>query len=338
MHFTYLASLQLVSLNILEKYQIDAQEVFNRAGVDMALMKTEDGRYSLDEVYSLWSEMEKAIDDPSFPLVTANCWHPTYLGTLGHALLMSSSLRTTLERFVRFTQMVSDIPYGTLEEDKFNETLYFRVTPRDVLPRLASQTYSVLAFVISILRVNYQRKLIPTSVRSSYSRPACYDLFDTFFGLPVEFDAPVCEIGFSYVDVDYKLPSINPRLIELCDKEMTDYLLKRPFLSTKARVRYSIVHLLPSGELKIEQLANDLHLSVRTLQRLLRDEKTSFTDLLAEVRQDIAKTYLKNRSVSVNEIAFLLGFSEQSSFSAAFKRWTGLSPRTFRERQIGKKL
>ena len=92
-----------------------------------------------------------------------------------------------------------------------------------------------------------------------------------------------------------------------------------------------IVERLPDGPPSQQQIAEALHVSNRTLQRRLKDEGTSFMDLLQDTRLQLAQKYLQQRSRSVVETAYMLGFSEPSTFSRAFKRWTGVAPADYRD-------
>jgi AraC-like DNA-binding protein len=100
----------------------------------------------------------------------------------------------------------------------------------------------------------------------------------------------------------------------------------------EARVRRAIIDALPSGAPREAQIARSLHMGARTLQRKLHERGTSFSRLLEQVRRELAAQYVADARVPVIEISYLLGFSEPSAFSRAFKRWTGASPAVFRER------
>ena len=95
-------------------------------------------------------------------------------------------------------------------------------------------------------------------------------------------------------------------------------------------VRRALSQLLSTGDVKIKHVADTLGIHPRTLQRRLKDAESSFQDILETLRQDMAKHYLKDATVSLGEVAFLLGYHEQSSFNRAFKEWTGTSPSNFR--------
>jgi AraC-like DNA-binding protein len=97
-----------------------------------------------------------------------------------------------------------------------------------------------------------------------------------------------------------------------------------------AAMTKAIVHLMPTGTIGIDAVAGQLNVSRRTMQRRLSDRKTNFQQLLQEVRADMAVRYLADKRLAVTEIAFLLGYADQASFSAAFKSWYGKSPSDYR--------
>ena len=92
------------------------------------------------------------------------------------------------------------------------------------------------------------------------------------------------------------------------------------------KVERAIAELLPSGDISDDKVADALFMSTRTLQRRLSEEGLTYKQLLESVRHTLAGQYIRDEKLSLNEISYLLGFSEQSSFSRAFKRWTGTSP------------
>jgi AraC-like DNA-binding protein len=99
-----------------------------------------------------------------------------------------------------------------------------------------------------------------------------------------------------------------------------------------ASLRQSIVRLLPQGDMSIDKVAGELNVSRRTLQRRLSDRDTQFLQVLKEIRADLSVRYLGDERLGIAEIAFLLGYSDQGSFSSAFKIWHGQSPRDYRLR------
>ena len=331
MYLTKLASIQLVPWNILEEYNQDPLDVFTKVQLDPGLMYEHGARYPLAKIADLWREMERVIKDPCFGLAAARGWHPSNFGTLGYALLMSTSLRTTLERLIRFHRVISDASFGELTEQQDAGRLVFNLLYKDEEQYSAAREDAALAWIMSVLRVNFQRPLSPVSVSFTHSCPDCSGKYYEFFQSPIHFDAPRCCIELSLHDVDKILPSGNKDLAEFSDQAMTQYLSAKTSDALIARVVKIIVEHLPSGNATIDNVATELFLSTRKLQRLLREKETSFIALLNETRKDIAKQYVRDKDMDLTEISFLLGFSEQSTFSRSFKRWTGKSPSSYRK-------
>ena len=97
------------------------------------------------------------------------------------------------------------------------------------------------------------------------------------------------------------------------------------------KVRACLEAQLPNGEPSAERIAQSLHLSLRSLQRHLAEEGSSYEQLLSDTRQALALVHMRDPRCSISEIAYLLGFADTSSFSRAFKRWTGQAPSQYRE-------
>jgi len=112
---------------------------------------------------------------------------------------------------------------------------------------------------------------------------------------------------------------------------MIEYLAQLNHDRITEKVKAVIIDQLPSGNVTDENVARALYMSSRKLQRQLQSDGTTFNALLNEIRQDLAQKYLREQDTSMTEIAFLLGFSESSAFSRAFKRWMGVTPTQYRK-------
>jgi len=331
MYLTKLASIHLVNWNMLEKYNQDPHEVFKKAHLDPSLMYQRGARYPLDKVAVLWTEMAKVIKDPCFGLSAATSWHPSNFGTLGYALLMSTSLRTTLERLIRFHRVISDARFGELRENSSDETLQFTLTNFDEKHYSAAREDAALAWILSVLRVNFQRSLSPVSISVTHGTPSCSGKYYEFFQSPVNFNSQNGGITLSVKDADKILPSGDKDMVEFKEQAMAQYLSAKESDSLIPRVTKLIVEHLPSGNATIENIASDLFVSTRKLQRQLQEKGTSFLSLLKETRKNIAIEYIRDKDMDLTEIAFLLGYAEQSTFSRSFKKWTGKPPSKFRK-------
>jgi AraC-like DNA-binding protein len=330
MNLTKLASVQLVLWNICKKYNQDPEAIFRAAQLDPDLMYQPGARYSLEKVALLWDEVARRIKDPCFGLAAATNWHPTHFGTLGYALLMSQSLRITLDRLLRFHRVLSEARFGKVHEDRDKGTLVFTLTYRDEKPYPQGREDAALAWIMSTLRINFQHSLTPASVCFTHSRPACAGKYYEFFQGPITFNAPAGSLALPLNLVDVLLPGANEELAEFNDQAMSRYLALLNDDTWATRVRKLIMEHLPSGAITVEKAASELNISTRKLQRLLKQEGTTFLALLKETRMKLAKEYVHTETMDLTEIAFLLGFSELSTFSRSFKRWTGQSPIQYR--------
>lgn len=331
MHLTRLASVQLMLWNMLEKYNQDPAAVFKKVGLDIGRMYQPGARYHLDKIAALWEEMDRRIPDPCFGLTAATNWHPSHFGTLGYAMLMSSSLRITLERLIRFHRVISDARFGKLHEDQDKGTLVFTLVYEDEKPYQQPREDAALALIMSALRVNFQQKLAPVSVTFTHNCTDCAGKYYKFFQSPITFDAPASSLALSLDVVDLVLSSGNEELAAFNDQVMTQYLATLNKDTLVKRIKTIIVEHLPSGDATVENAASELSLSTRKLQRLLQQEGTTFISLLNETRMEIAKQYVQDKKMDLTEVAFLLGFAELSTFSRSFKRWTGKSPIQYRK-------
>ncbi len=127
------------------------------------------------------------------------------------------------------------------------------------------------------------------------------------------------------------LPYAHPELARVNDKVVMEYLARIDKDSITLKVRSHIIDHLPNGAPRQENIAESLNMSLRKLQRKLQDEDTNYKELLEDTRRSLAQTYIKQNNRSIGEITYLLGFSEPSNFTRAFKRWTGRTPANYRE-------
>ena len=111
---------------------------------------------------------------------------------------------------------------------------------------------------------------------------------------------------------------------------IVEYLRRHQSANVSMVVRSKLTEQLPSGRATQGSIASAVHMSTRSLQRRLREEGTSYRELLEETRRELATQYMRQSNLSVNEITYLLGFSEPANFTRAFRRWTGRSPTQYR--------
>jgi AraC-like DNA-binding protein len=186
--------------------------------------------------------------------------------------------------------------------------------------------------VLRLCRVLTGQNLVPQYFSIAHHRSEGISEMARFVGTKVEFAADKDEFA---LNIDAReLPLIhadtylNDLLLKYCEAALAG---RRGDVSElRTRVENAISSLLPHGRVLVEDVARSLGMSERTLARRLSDEGLNFTEILQQLRRDLAVRYLDDRKLHVSKIAWLLGFHEVSAFTHAFKRWTGKTPRELR--------
>lgn len=318
-----------LTCKVLKSCGIDPEPLLQAQNIDPASIGDPNARISKKAINAAWNTAESFISEPGFGLRAADYLHPSHLGALGYAWLASTSLRTALNRVSRYVHFVADDIEVDLDEsaDLFTVT----VAESGKSDRSAWASDSSLAILVALCRMNYGDRLTPVSVEFHHGTPEDTGAYFGYFRCPVLFGRDADRINLPLEAVDEKLPSANPQLAQLSDQVMIQTLGRLSKERIVPRVKSIIIDLLPSGNVSDEQVAAELNMSTRALQRKLNRKETTFKQLLTEVRQELADKYIRNNQLSLTEISFMLGFSEVSSFSRAFKRWTGESPSEYRD-------
>lgn len=180
---------------------------------------------------------------------------------------------------------------------------------------------------------NFQSIRFPLAAEFAYPEPTYAAEYERVFKAPIRFGA---KRNALLIDPRFALLRQPPadRYVFGTLSRRADELLKNldSALTTRAKVERALMPILHTGNANMDATAAKLGLGRRTLLRRLKDEGTTFACVLDELRRTLALSYLAERKCSVNETAYLVGFSDPAAFSRAFKRWTGVSPRTARDR------
>jgi len=325
---TVLASTVGLMWKVIESYGLDPEPYFRKARIDPRLINDPQARFNLAQIDETYRELYEKVNDPCMGLKVASHWHPSNLASLGYAWLASSTLYTALNRLSRYVRIINDALAVKLDE--VGDNLVITITSDDREMPAYYQDDASSAILMSMCRVNYGMELNPISVSFKHAGSACSGEYYSFFRCPVEFGAESNQIVLPLDAVNKPLTSSNPQLAQINDQVMINYLARLDKDDIVQRVKVAIIDQLPSGNVTEDTVAEVIFISKRSLQRKLNEKGTTFKTILTDVRQDLALKYIHDRKLTLTEISFMLGFSEMSSFSRAFKRWTGESPKEFR--------
>ncbi|HJT50565.1 MAG TPA: helix-turn-helix domain-containing protein [Nitrosospira sp.] len=188
----------------------------------------------------------------------------------------------------------------------------------------------MLVTIINFCRWLTGRDLRPLATDFTNPEPANLQPYLQAFRCPMQFNAPVHRVQFAYKDVDELLPTYNPKLAELHQRYASEHQHRLENSSFSFKARGFIIPSLSAGGLQRGEIAKAMHMSERTLQRRLQEEGTSFHQLVDDIRRELAREYLSQNKFTLTQTVFLLGFSDQSTFFRACKRWFEMSPGEYR--------
>lgn len=327
---TTLGSVAALIAETLRRCEVDADQIFTKAGIGYFSSKDPDVRIPTQKMFKLWSHAVEATGDPCFGLRVAQQFQPAVLQGLGFAWLASDTLLDALNRLVRYSRFINTAAKLHVEEKKDTTDLVV-IVPDDLPNYVPAGVDLGMAVFLRMCQITAGKSLLPVHLSLKRPEPHCTVNFYEMFGPSIEYDAVDNRLCFDTELVNMPLITANLNLARINDQTVINYLARFDRASIAMQVRSKIIDQLPDGIPRQEHIAGSLNLSLRSLQRRLREEETSFKDLLENTRQTLAQQYLRESHRSIGEITYLLGFSESSNFTRAFKRWTGMTPVEFRK-------
>jgi AraC-like DNA-binding protein len=323
---TVLASWAKVIRRTLDASGCDSAPLLTAAGLSPAMLDDPNGRCPAQAMARLWRLSAQATGDDAFGLKVARHVMPTSFHALWQAQSASQTLKDAFERVARHFHVVTDA--WSLEfTQQGDEHVVCLLAPASGIPPEPEAIDAAAALVVYTARsLLGNRGVAPLRVELQRPAPAAVDAFERTFRCPVNFGANGNRIVWPQALIEARLEGANPELARHSEALLTTYLAGIHKDNMVAQVRACLADLLPRGEPSQAQVAQQLHCSVRTLQRRLSSQDTSFTDLLDDTRRELALAHLADPACSISEVAYLLGFADTSNFTRAFRRWTGQSP------------
>jgi len=308
----------------LESYGINPAPLFDEFHIDPEVMFDSGARISIDQFQKLDARAAELTGDELYGLKSAEYFRPAHLGALGFAWLASSSLRTAFDRLSRYARVINEKLTITLEE---TDRLY-TVSVDAKLPLLQQRIREdgQMAVILKCCRIIAGKDFVPSMVRFRHAQPRDTAPYYSLFQCPVEFATNKTSMVIPLDMMDQRLSGSNDQLAKLNEHIVVKYLAHSAKKDIVNRVKAAIIDELGSGGVTEASVAEQLHMTPRNIHRKLQKENTSFKILLTDIRHELAQQYIQDRTKTLTEISFLLGFSEVSSFSRAYKGWTGQPP------------
>jgi AraC-like DNA-binding protein len=291
-----------------------------------------DRRIPFSRLVTLWTALAEGVPDPDLGLKVGCRVQANEGGVLGYAMLHSPTLGSAIKRFVRFGRLVATNLEAECEIKRGTWRLYSRRPPP--LPGFRQPIDATGAGLVTTVREVTQRQVDPVEVRFSYERPDDLTELRRVFRSDLIFGEPRGSITFRAVDMELPTVKAEGQLSRYLDRLAQQEMAALPRSDTFARRAGRLIwNRLSEGQPAIEDVASELGVSVRTLQRRLREEETTFAEVVEALRKQMSPALLRDRSLAVYEVAYLLGYSDPSAFYRAFRRWHATSPAEYRQQK-----
>ena len=306
--------------DILKLYGITVEEVLRKAELPLDVFRHKNPTMTEKQYFSFMETIGLFINDPEVPIKMASADRIETFSPPIFAAYCSKNGYTCVHRLSRYKCLISPMRL-IISENENSLTVEYKTISNKEIPLFLAETEIV--FLLNILRKATKENITPILVEMINTPKGT--AFTEYLGVKVK-KADKNAVTFGKTDLqksfisfdesmwNYFEPELNKRLSEIDIDE-----------STSGRVRSALTELLPSGESGIDDVAEKLGLSKRTLQRKLNEENTTFQKQLNSTRESLAIHYIRNTDMTTNDIAFLLGYQEINSFLRAFTIWTGMS-------------
>jgi AraC-like DNA-binding protein len=315
----------------------DEAQLLRRAEIDAETLADQDNRLLFARYVALMRAAKDESGDPALALrfgAASDFRKFSVVGLISHA---SANMVEALMQLNRYGRLVVEVeaprngPRFQLEDRNGERWMYdTRLNPND-FPELTESTWSRF---ICWTRRDFPEITFALEASVTHAEPAYRAVYDELWQVPITFNAERNGIRSNPAWMHVQIQPENRYVFGVLT-ERGDALLEEleSAKTLRGKIEGMLMPLLHTGEVSIDAIAIKLGVSRQTLYRNLKAEDATFEQVLDGLRHKMALNYLRGKRVSVNETAYLVGFSDPASFSRAFKRWTGVSPRVARTGQ-----
>jgi AraC-like DNA-binding protein len=315
----------------LQELGIRVSSMLQNAGLPPGLFDQPRILVTTEELFALWSSIGQASPNPAIGLELGTETRPEHFDPIALAALSTASFGEAMRQMARYKQL--SCPEEIMHEtDEAEWSIQFRwLLAGGVEPTVLTDL--CFAWVLCVARHGTGTRLSPLRIEFVRS-PVHEKLLRRHFDCPIVFGAARNALIFRASDAALPFVTRNAELLAMLAPQFDQELKERKDHETfPERVRSAIQRKLAGQRPKIEEIARELHISSRTLQRRLQDAGYSFQQVLEEARHQLARHYLNNSLLELNETAYLLGYEDASSFVRAFRTWEGVPPAHWRGEQ-----
>ncbi len=289
-------------------------------------------RMPMDDWWEMLEKIQAVRQEPALGVKIGACVQPQDSGVMGYMVMYCKTVGEALLHFQRYQGLIHNYSQVNIQA-KPNSLVLSWDLEQGVSTQLSDEVF-LSGLMTFIQTVTDRPDLVPAAIDFIHRvpfDPACYE---SLLGCPVRFGCEQVAVEIPLDALSVPINSHNPYLLSLLEKQaeaLVDSDNQDEFLNQLQKI---LVEAISQGEATLAMIARRLNVSTRTLHRRLEERGLNFQKMLQKTRRQLAQHYLSDLSLSLNEIAFLLGYSEQSAFNRAFRHWFSMPPKQYRDNLI----
>jgi len=315
----------------LEELGVSVSAVLRRAGLPQSYRDQSRVLLSTEELFAVWRAIREVSNDPAIGLRLGAENRTERFTPVGLAALSCENFGAAVDRIARYKQLTCPEQIRQEKDEQEWSVQFHWLLADESEPAVLSEC--CFAWILAVGRHGTGTRLSP--VRVEFTQPRAHvKTIERHLGCPVVSGTARDAIVFRAADAQRSFVTRNAELLAMLAPQFEEELTQaKGGESFAERVRAAIQQQLTGRRPSMEDVADALHISTRTLQRRLQDEGASFQKVLEDARRQLARHYLNNPVLELNEAAYLLGYEDGNSFVRAFRTWEGIPPAQWREQQ-----
>jgi AraC-like DNA-binding protein len=312
----------------LEELGLSLPTILRQAGLSPTLLNEDKILVTTEELFALYRGISEVSRDPAIGLKLASEDRTERYDAIAIAALCTRSLRDALQRLGRYKRLTCPEKIEITERREECAVYFHWLLAEEREPALLVDL--CFAWMLAVARRGTGKVITPK--RIEFQRAEAHrEMYEAHFGCPVKFGAKQNLLVFRKADLEERFLTYNAELLAMVapqlEAELTRQLAEE---TTGEQVKGVLKRMLAGQRPEIRDVARELHVSTRTLQRRLTEEGRTFQQLMEQSRRELARHYLLHSSLELNETAYLLGYEDANSFFRAFQHWEGTSPGQWR--------
>ena len=314
---------------LLQDLGLDEVTVLRRAGQPPTLLLGESAYISLEDYYALHEAVAREANDSTIALRAGQVLSAELFEPALFSALCSPDMNVAASRLGQFKRMVGAFTLD-VDIDEVQTRVRYRCKHRPDLP--AAHGLTEMVFLVALIRRATRHDVAPRRV-TVQELPEALAPYAGYFRCEVR-EGDAYAVAFEAVDASRPFLTHNNQMWAAFEPGLRRRMANADAArSATEQVETALFELLPSGRTEMKDVAKEIGIGTRTLQRRLATEGTTWLTVLGQTRERLARHYLRNTSLSPAEVSFLLGFEDPNSLFRAFQRWTGTTPESWRASQ-----